>query len=134
LRQALVQKLELFHYVTLDRNNSIGVDLVADSTTGLSAHFRGFHTVIGCTGFVDRTYERLADMVDSVLGRKVRRVEWSVPVLKDELVKEPNKPIKKYRVVFAQGRGVSWEVDRTFNAQRGIEVMGVERWARENLK
>ncbi len=80
------------------------------------------------------TYERLADIVDSVLGRKVRRVEWSVPVLKDELAKDPNDPIKKYRVVFAEGRGVSWEVGKTFNAQRGIEVLDVERWARENLK
>ena len=80
------------------------------------------------------TYERLADIVDSVLGRKVRRVEWSVPVLKDELAKDPNGPIKKYRVVFAEGRGVSWEVGKTFNAQRGIEVLDVERWARENLK
>src|SRR5580704_11840691 len=35
------------------------------------------------------TYERLADIVDSVLGRKVQRVEWSVPVLKDELAKDP---------------------------------------------
>jgi hypothetical protein len=76
----------------------------------------------------------LADIVDSVLGRKVQRVEWSVPKLKDELAQDPDNPIKKYRVVFAEGRGVSWEVDKTFNAQRGIEVLGVERWARENLK
>jgi len=80
------------------------------------------------------TYERLADIVESVLGRKTRRVEWSVPVLKDELVKDPNNPIKKYRVVFAEGRGVSWAVGKAFNAQRGIEVFDVERWARENLK
>ncbi len=80
------------------------------------------------------TYAQLADIVDSVLGRKVVRVEWSVPRLKDELAKDPNNPIKKYRVVFAEGRGVSWEVHKTFNAQRGIEVLGVERWARLNLK
>lgn len=80
------------------------------------------------------TYERLADVVDSVLGRKARREEWSVPALKDELAKDPNNPIKKYRVVFAEGRGVSWEIGKTFNAQRGIEVSDVERWATENLK
>lgn len=80
------------------------------------------------------TYARLADIVDSVLGRKVRRVEWSVPKLKDELVQDADNSIKKYRVVFAEGRGVSWEIDKTFNAQQGIEVLGVESWARENLK
>jgi hypothetical protein len=80
------------------------------------------------------TYERLADIVDSVLGQNVRRVEWSVPVLKDELTKDPNDPIKKYRVVFAEGKGVSWEVGKTFNVQRGMEVTDVKQWARENLK
>ncbi len=80
------------------------------------------------------TYARLADIVESVLGRKVRRVEWSVPRLKDELAQDPDNAIKKYRVVFAEGRGVGWEADKTFNAQQRIEVMGVERWAQENLK
>lgn len=80
------------------------------------------------------TYGQLADIVDSVLGRKVRRVEWSVPELKDELAKDPADAIKKYRVVFAEGKGVSWDMDKTFNAQRGIAVMGVERWAEENLR
>ncbi len=79
------------------------------------------------------TYERLADIVDSVLDWKVRRLEWSVPFLKDELAKDPNNPIKKYRVVFAEGRGGSWEVGKTFDAQQGIEVMSAEQWARENL-
>lgn len=80
------------------------------------------------------TYARLADIVDSVLSRKVRRVEWSVSRLKDELAKDPDDPIKKYRVVFAEGKGVSWEVDKTFNAQREMEVTDVVRWVQENLK
>jgi hypothetical protein len=80
------------------------------------------------------TYGRLADIVDDVLDRKVRRVEWSVPVLKDELARDPDNPIKKYRVVFAEGRGVSWEVGKTFNGRRGIQIMGIEQWIRENLK
>ena len=79
------------------------------------------------------TYAHLADIVDSVLSRKVQRVEWSVPQLKDELAKDPDDPIKKYRVVFAEGKGVSWEVDKTFNAQQQIEVTDVVGWARENL-
>jgi hypothetical protein len=80
------------------------------------------------------SYERLADIVESVLGRKLRRVEWSVPMLKNELAKDPNNPIKKYRVVFAEGRGVSWDIGKTFNAERAIKVMNVEQWARDNLK
>ena len=80
------------------------------------------------------TYRQLADIVDFVLGRKVRRVAWNLPELRDELAKDPANAIKKYRVVFAEGKGVSWDMAKTFNAQRGIEVTGVERWAKENLR
>jgi hypothetical protein len=79
------------------------------------------------------SYRRLADIVDSVLDRKVRRVEWTVPLLKDELTQDPDNNLKKYRVVFAEGRGVSWEKGQTFNAQRGIQVQDVEQWVRANL-
>ena len=79
------------------------------------------------------TYEQLADITDSVLGRKVQRVAWSVPELKDELAKDPNNAIKKYRVVFAEGKGVSWDINGTFNAQRGIQTLGIAQWAQENL-
>jgi uncharacterized protein YbjT (DUF2867 family) len=39
------------------------------------------------------TYARLADIVDSVLGRELGRVEWSLPELKDELAKDPANAI-----------------------------------------
>jgi hypothetical protein len=80
------------------------------------------------------TYERLADIVDSVLSRTVRREVWSVPDLKGELAKDPNNTIKKYRVVFAEGRGVSWEIGKTINARLGFQVTNVEQWARNHLK
>ncbi len=80
------------------------------------------------------SYAKLADIVDSVLGRKVRRIDWSLPTLRDELAADPTNPLKKYRVVFGEGRGVSWGLDETFNAQRGIEVVGVEQWVRANLR
>jgi NmrA-like family len=80
------------------------------------------------------TYQRLADIVESVMNRTMRRVLWSVPLLKEELAKDPHNSIKKYRVVFAEGKGVSWDVAGTFNAQRGIKVVEVEQWATANLK
>lgn len=79
------------------------------------------------------TYGQLADIVDFALDRKVERVEWEVPRLKEELARDPDDAIKKYRVVFAEGKGVSWRPDKTFNAEQGIEVLGVEQWVRENL-
>ena len=79
------------------------------------------------------TYARLADIMDQVLNRRVRRVEWSVPLLKAELAQDPDNAMKKYRVVFAEGKGVAWEMKKTFNAQRGIKVIDEEGWARKNF-
>ncbi|CAA9347428.1 Putative oxidoreductase [uncultured Leptolyngbya sp.] len=80
------------------------------------------------------TYGRLADLVETVLGREIKREAWSVPYLQDELAKDPEDSLKKYRVVFAQGRGVAWEIEKTFNFQRSIDTRNVEQWARENLQ
>ena len=80
------------------------------------------------------TYGRLADVVEAVTGRAIRRVRWTLPELREELAKDPGNALKKYRVVFAQGRGVAWDVDRTFNHQRRIATVDVEQWARANLK
>ncbi|MFM0168028.1 aromatic alcohol reductase [Paraburkholderia sediminicola] len=79
------------------------------------------------------TYRQVADAVDTLLGRKAHRVEWRVPQLQGELAGEPGSSIRKYRVVFAEGAGVSWDMDRTFNAQRGMAVCSMEHWMRENL-
>ena len=92
--------------------------------------------IVNCivyTGGDTITYGRLADLVDSILGRKVQRIEWSLPKLRDDLEKDPTDSIKKYRLVFAEGKGVSWPLDKTFNAQRGIEVSTVKQWAKRNL-
>ncbi len=80
------------------------------------------------------TYAQLADIADFVLGRKLQREEWSLPRLRQELAQDPGDAIKKYRVVLAEGKGVAWAMSQTFNAQRGIEVVGVDQWARKNLK
>lgn len=78
------------------------------------------------------TYARLADLVESGLGRKVQRECWSVPRLKQELAQSPADEMRKYRVVFAEGVGVAWARAQTFNVQQGIEVVGVEQWFREH--
>lgn len=80
------------------------------------------------------TYGQLADTLDTALGRTVKRVRWSVPELQADLSRTPEDSLKKYRVVFAQGRGVAWNPANTFNAQRQIAVTDVADWIRHNLK
>ena len=78
------------------------------------------------------TYRQLADTIDRLMGTEVLRSAWSVDELKRKLVQEPGDSLRKYRVVFAEGRGVAWDRQSTFNAQRGIAVSGLEEWMRSN--
>ncbi len=79
------------------------------------------------------TYEGLAQIVEQVLGRELKRKRLSVRELEEALARDPHDTMKKYRVVFAQGRGVSWDKSQTFNAQHGLLVTGVQQWAREHF-
>ena len=78
------------------------------------------------------TYRQLADTIDRLMGTEVLRRAWSVDELKRKLVQEPGDSLRKYRVVFAEGRGVAWDQRSTFNVQRGIAVSGLEEWMRSN--
>ena len=77
------------------------------------------------------TYGQLADIIDLVVHRKVERVLWTVATLEEELAADPSDAIRKYRVVFGEGRGVAWPMNCTFNGQRAVPVVAVERWLRE---
>jgi len=74
------------------------------------------------------SYGQVAEAVDEVLGRQVERELWTVDYLKEELRKDPESALGKYRVVFAEGKGCFWEKDRTFNRKRGIEVEDLRGW------
>lgn len=79
------------------------------------------------------TYGQVADLLDRTRGVKVRRHEWTVPELKRQLAADPDNAMRKYRAVFAEGRGVAWDKAQTFNAQHGIAVSGVEKWLTDHL-
>ncbi len=80
------------------------------------------------------SYGALANMIEGVLGREAKREVWSVENLEEELKTDPGNAVKKYRVVFAEGKGVSWEMEKTYNAQKGIGMMDVKTWASANLR
>ena len=42
--------------------------------------------------------------------------------------------MRKYRVVFAEGKGVAWDRKGTWNEKRGIKVAGLEEWVRGRRK
>ncbi|KIW12044.1 hypothetical protein PV08_09318 [Exophiala spinifera] len=79
------------------------------------------------------TYGQFADAVGRALNREVVRQVWPLEYLRAESRKDPADKLKRYRVVFAEGRGLSWPKEKTWNAQRGWELMGVEEWIRQNF-
>jgi hypothetical protein len=80
------------------------------------------------------SYRKVAEVVEKVCEEKVNRQVCSMNVLKEELAKDPEDGLKKYRVVFAEGRGVAWDEATTFNSQRGMKLQDLEDWGRENVR
>lgn len=79
------------------------------------------------------TYGEVADKLQAALGRPFRRSEWSVQYLLDELARDPQNMMRKYRAAFAQGRGVAWDKRGTFNQLRTLPVTDVASWINANL-
>ncbi len=78
-------------------------------------------------------YGQVAGILERVLGRPFKTNVWTVPYLMQELEKDPTHHIKKYRAVFAQGKGVAWPKAGTFNDRQSIPVTTVEQWAKKHI-
>jgi len=79
------------------------------------------------------TYGEVADKLQAALGRPFSRSEWTEQYLLDELAREPQNMMRKYRAAFAQGRGVAWDKSGTFNQRHAIPVTDVPSWIHANL-
>ncbi|QNB17566.1 aromatic alcohol reductase [Paraburkholderia tropica] len=79
------------------------------------------------------TYGEVADKLQAGLGRQFSRSVWSEQYLLDELARDPNNMMRKYRAAFAQGRGVAWDKSGTFNQRHAIPVTDVASWINTNL-
>lgn len=79
------------------------------------------------------TYQEFADVVEKVSGWEVVREVWPLKYLKEEAQKDPDDKLKKYRVVFSEGVGLSWPVEGTWNYQRGLKMENVADWIKDNF-
>jgi hypothetical protein len=76
------------------------------------------------------SYGELAEIVAKVSRKKTEKELWSIPYLEEELRKDPEDGIKKYRLAFS-GEGVWWNKEGTVNEQLQMSMVGVEEYARE---
>lgn len=74
------------------------------------------------------TYARLAEIVEEVKGKRMIRELWTLEKLRKDLEENPEDAIVKYRIVFALTRGIAWDMEKTFNHAKGIEMMDVKSW------
>lgn len=74
------------------------------------------------------SYGQLADLVEKISGKPIDREEWTIPHLENEIAKEPDNLVKKYRLVFAKD-GVWWDKALTVNHKLGLPVADVETYA-----
>jgi hypothetical protein len=79
------------------------------------------------------TYSEVAEKLEAALKRPFSRSEWTESFLMDELARDPQNMMRKYRAAFAQGRGVAWDKAGTFNQRYAIPVTDVATWIGENL-
>ena len=80
------------------------------------------------------SYAGLADSLEQVLARPLKKEIWTLDYLQKELAADPKDGMKKYRVAFGEGTGVSWDARRTFNQKRDIAMTGLDEWMQRNLK
>jgi hypothetical protein len=79
------------------------------------------------------SFERLVDVVSTATGKAVQKELLTVEDLKKALDTNPGDVLAKYRLVFAKGRGVAWDLEKTFNGQNEIPVQSIDRWVEANL-
>ncbi len=79
------------------------------------------------------TYGELGDIVESLSGEKFERTISDVQELAEDLKNDPANFVYKYRSVFGEGKGVSWDFDSSYNSQKGIRTTSAREWAQKNI-
>src|SRR5690606_37225653 len=77
------------------------------------------------------SYGRLAGVLESNLGTKLKRELWDLVFLQKNLAEEPEELWVQYRKIFAKGVGVSWPKEETLNHRRGVRLTDVGAYIEE---
>lgn len=79
------------------------------------------------------SYAELAALVERIVQKPFHRSLLTVEDARNALARDPGNALLKYQIVFGQGRGVWWDLEGTWNWQRGMRAMTAAEWAGENL-
>ena len=76
------------------------------------------------------SYEKIAEYVEKEKGSEIRRDLATVDQLDKELKSDPDNGMKKYRAVFAEGRGVAWPMEKTYNTRKEMRFCDIREYLR----
>ena len=79
------------------------------------------------------SYQQLRDEVENATHNDAVRSELSLQSLRKGLAQEPTNAIKKYQLVFGEGKGVAWPKERSFNFNHGISTMTLKEGIQKYL-
>lgn len=74
------------------------------------------------------SYGELAEIVDNISNKPIKRNIFTLNWLQNELAKNADNQMLRYRAAFALGDGMWWNIDKTYNFKKGIEVQNTEQW------
>ncbi|KAJ5322874.1 hypothetical protein N7452_011163 [Penicillium brevicompactum] len=74
------------------------------------------------------SYANLALLLEKATGKPVQRTLRTVQSAQTDLAKEPTNEIYKYQIVFGEGRGVSWDLSKTWNHENGVLGLTVKEY------
>lgn len=113
--------------VTMTTPDDIGrltAEIIYDQTSTGS----GVEYIAGDT----TTFTGIADALENAAWEVERRL-ISVDQLQRAREERPEDVGPKYQLIWARNVGVSWDVGDTWNARRGVEVVGMEEWIKGNF-
>lgn len=79
------------------------------------------------------SYGQLADILDEAFGERFKREEWDLPLLRNRLAESPDNLWYKYRCIFGDGKGISWDIKKTLNGRRDISMTTVVDYVKQNF-
>lgn len=79
------------------------------------------------------TYRQLADIAEALSEQNYSRTLSDMTEIDNDLKNDPTNFVKKYRSIFGAGKGVSWPLENSFNAKKGIQTTSAKQWAKDNI-
>ena len=111
-------------------DNEITVTIPRDIGRAIAEVLFGGEDVQGVVYVAGETasYDKIAGIVETVKKTKIRRELATVEQLDQELKADPDNGMKKYRAVFAKGKGVAWPMEKSFNVRKELQFWGIKQY------